>query len=43
MMNVLDFFNTPTSSLHKQYEALRAFFIDKKSILSNSPGNPPTI
>lgn len=31
MTNELDFFNTPSSSLHKQYEALRAFFIDKKT------------
>jgi hypothetical protein len=28
-MDILDFFMAPTNSLHKQYEALRAFFVEK--------------
>lgn len=28
-MDAFDFFSAPTNSLHKQYEALRAFFVEK--------------
>lgn len=28
-MDVFDFFSAPTHSVHRQYEALRAFFIDE--------------
>src|SRR5262245_54269826 len=30
-MDIFDFFSAPTHSLHRQYEALRAFFIEKRT------------
>ena len=30
-MNVIDFFQNPTDSTHKQYEALRMFFLENKT------------
>jgi DNA-binding transcriptional MerR regulator len=31
MTHELNFFNSPSNSLHKQYEALRAFFVEKQT------------
>ncbi len=33
-MDIIDFFQAPKSIMHKQYEALRAFYVDKKSAIT---------
>jgi transposase len=30
-MNIIDFFQSPSSVIHRQYEALRAFYVEKQS------------
>ncbi|MCP4762112.1 MAG: transposase [archaeon] len=34
IMDIIDFFQAPKSIMHKQYEALRAFYVDKKSAIT---------